>query len=446
MKKMTEGDPFLLIMSFALPLLGGNLFQQFYNIVDAAIVGRVLGGSALASVGATSSVQFLILGFCSGLAAGFGIPVAQQFGANQIGFVRSNIYHSFVLTGGFAVVLAGGCAFLCDNILRLLSTPADIYRNAYAYLFILFLGIPFTLLYNLLASVLRAVGDSKTPFLFLVFSTVLNIFLDLLCIMVLGLGCAGAAVATVFSQGVSALLCLRLFFKKYRELVPAAADRRWDVHRAGVLLSMGVPMGLQFSITAIGSMVMQSANNGLGSLYVSGFTAAQKIKQFALCPIDAFGSAAATFVSQNYGAGLKDRVRKGIRTGIVISAGYGFLIGLVLIFFGRNLSMIFMSAQHAAELDASAKYLLYMGYLFWVLGILIPVRMCVQGLGYSGKAIFGGVIEMTARSCVSLLLVPVWGFTAICITDQSAWITAAIYICIVLKYVLSAQDKTAEAG
>ena len=314
--RMTEGNPLKLILTFALPLLGGNLFQQLYNIADAAIVGKFLGSNALASVGASSSIQFLVLGFCIGICCGFAIPVAQRFGAKDLKEMRSYIFHSYLMTLFFAVFLTAACVICCHGILHLLKTPKNIYGNAYRYLLIIFFGIPFTLLYNLLAGMLRAIGDSRTPFFLLVCSTILNIGLDLLFILVFGWGCAGAAIATISAQGISGILCLLVIIKRFPILNLKKADLVYQGQKMKTLTTMGIPMGLQYSITAIGSMVMQSANNGLGSVYVSGFTAAMRIKQFAMCPFDALATAVSTFVSQNYGAGRFDRIKKGIKQGI----------------------------------------------------------------------------------------------------------------------------------
>lgn len=427
-KSMTEGRPMPLILQFALPLLVGNLLQQTYNIIDAAIVGRTLGADALAGVGASSSVQFLVLGFCIGVCCGFGIPVARSFGAKDYGKMRRDIFHGMILTGIFAVALTTLCAILCPQILRMLSTPEDIYGNAYSYLFIIFLGIPFNLLYNLLSGIYRAVGDSRTPFAFLAFSTVLNIGLDLFFILGLHLGCAGAAAATVLSQAVSGILCYIYMWKKMPLLHIKREERRLDGHTMLVMLSMGIPMGLQYSITAIGSMVMQSANNGLGSVYVSGFTAGMRIKQFAMCPFDALATGVSVFCSQNLGAGRMERVKTGIKQGTVIGILYGLAAGAVIIFFGRTLSMLFLSGEDAEILDASAKYLRCMGYFFWSLGILNVCRMCTQGLGFSGRVVFAGLMEMVARIVVSLCFVPFFGFTAICFADQAAWLSACAYV------------------
>lgn len=427
-KSMTEGSPLRLILQFSLPLLAGNLFQQTYNMVDAAIVGQTLGASALAGVGASSSVQFLVMGFCIGTAIGFSIPVAQCFGAEDYRGMRSYIFHAAVWCLAFAAVLTTLTALLCPQILRLLQTPDDIYGDAYRYLLIIFLGIPFTLLYNLLSGMLRAVGDSRTPFFFLALSAVLNIGLDVFCIMVLHWGVVGAALATVVSQAVSGVLCLALIRRRFDILHLRREDRVWNGHRAANTLRMGIPMGLQYSITAIGSMVMQSANNGLGTVYVSAFTAGMKIKQLTMCPFDALAAAVSTFAGQNCGAGRTDRIRKGLGLGLVIAALYGLLAGVVMGVFGRTMSMLFVPASESAVLDASGLYLRRLGYFYWSLGILGVARMCTQGLGYAGRAMISGAVEMVARILVSVLLVPALAYDAITFGDQSAWVSACFYI------------------
>lgn len=427
-KSMVSGKPLSLMMQFALPLLLGNLLQQTYNIIDAAIVGQILGDKALAGVGASSSIQFLVLGFCMGCCAGFGVPVAKYFGANDIHKMRKYIFNGAVLTGIIALIVTSVCAICCNQILHLLSVPQDIFDKAYSYLIVIFLGIPFTLMYNYLSSVLRSLGDSRTPFMFLAFSAILNIFLDLFCILVLKWGCAGAAIATITAQAVSGILCLVYIFKKVQVMHLEAQDRKVEGSAVKELLIMGIPTGLQFSITAIGSMVMQSANNKLGSVYVSGFTVGMRIKQFTMCPFDAFATAASVFCSQNLGAGQAKRIKQGLWQAIAVAVGYGLIAGLIMIFLGRPLSMIFVKKSAVDVLDASAKYLRCMGFFYWSLGILNVARMVTQGLGYSGRAIFSGVTEMAARIIVSLGFVGAFGYTAICFADQTAWVTATIYI------------------
>lgn len=442
-KSMTEGNPLKLLIQFAFPLLLGNLFQQTYNTMDAAIVGRFLGTDALASVGASSSVQFLILGFCIGTCCGFAIPVAQRFGAKDYRAMKSYVYHAAVLSAVIAVVLTVVCALLCPQILHMMLTPEEIYDGAYIYLLIIFLGIPFNILYNLLAGLLRSVGDSRTPFVFLAMSTVLNVFLDLFCIIVLKWGVAGAAIATITSQAMSGIFCLFYIVKKCPILHFEREHRNMQRSYSQKLLIMGLPMGLQFSITAIGSMVMQAANNGLGTVYVSGFTAGVRLKQLFMCPFDAFSTAVATFCGQNVGARRMDRVRRGILDGILITVGYGILSGLVLIFFGRNLSGLFLTGgeKAGAVMDAAGQYLRCMGYFYWTLGILNVSRQAIQGMGFAGRAVFAGVVEMAARCIVSLGFTPVFGYMAICFADQTAWVSVCLYLVPMCIYCIRKLEK-----
>ena len=433
---MTKGNPLRVMLQFAFPLLVGNLLQQTYNIIDAAIVGQNLGAQALASVGASTSVQFMVLGFCMGSCTGFGIPVAKYFGAGDLAHMKKIIFNGAIVTAAIACIITALCALLCPRILQVLSVKSDIYDNAYSYLMIIFLGLPFTLLYNYLSSILRAVGDSRTPFLFLAFSAVLNIFLDLFFIIVAGWGCAGAAFATIASQAVSGILCLIVIVRKMEVLWLSKENRVVSKDAVAELLSMGLPTGLQYSITAIGSMVMQSANNGLGGDYVAAFTAGAKLKQFTMCPFDAIATSVSVFCSQNYGAGKFDRIRKGLWEGIAVGVGYGIFAGIILIFAGRPLSMIFVSKDAAGVLDASAQYLRCMGYFYWSLGILNVTRMVTQGLGHSGRAFFSGVTEMIARTIVCMVFVGTFGYTAICFADQTAWIAACCYIAPMCFYCL----------
>lgn len=426
-KPMTEGNILKEIIIFSLPLILGNLFQQAYNLVDTSIVGKTLGSNALASVGVSSSVQFLVLGFCMGVAIGFAIPVATKFGSGDLHAMRQYVYIGGVLTAIIAAVLTVSTVVLCPSILHLLDTPTEIYPDAYRYLVTIFAGIPCSLLYNYLSGILRAIGDSKTPFMFLAFSATLNIFLDLFCIIVLDLGCFGAAIATIISQGVSGLLCLILILRKFEVLHLRKEDRVFDHDMAKHALNMGVPMGLQYSITAIGSMVMQTSNNSLGTLYVSAYAAGLKIKQFVMSPFDAFATATATFCSQNYGAEKTDRIKEGIKIGLGIAVGYSVIATIIMVFFGRSLSLLFLDESNTEILDAAAKYLKYIGLFYSLLGILNVSRQVIQGLGWSRRAMLSGAIEMVARIIVCAGFTGTFGFTAICCADQVAWIAADLY-------------------
>ena len=450
-KDMTEGESSPLDSEIRPAASGGESFAAGLQCGGRRHRGTFLGTNALAGVGASSSVQFLILGFCIGTCTGFCVPVAQRFGAGDYSTMRRFVFNSFIITAVLAVVLTILCALFCTQIVELLATPDDIFADAYIYLLVILLGIPFTLLYNLTSSIMRAVGDSRTPFLFLAFACVANIFLDIFCITTLHWGVAGAAIATITSQLMSGVFCLIYIIKKYPVLHMEKEECVVRGDLVKTLIVMGFPMGLQFSITAIGSMVMQAATNNLGSIYVSANTAASRLKNFTMCPFDAMAAAVSTFCSQNYGAKKIDRIRQGLRQGTLAGILYGIAIGLVVIFFGREMSMIFVDAGETAVLDASGDLLFYSGFFYWILGILVIVRLCVQGLGYSGRAVLSGVVEMIARTAVSLIFVPVWGFTAICFTDQAAWVTAVMYIVPTCLYclkkvgkILSAEDDGAK--
>ncbi len=312
-KELTEGAPLPLILNFTFPLLLGNILQQTYSLVDAVIVGRFLGINDLATIGASTSVVFLILGFCNGCCSGFGIPVAQKFGARDYESMRRYVSVSLQIATVMSVAIALITSLFCADILRSMQTPDNIFKGAYYYLLVTFIGVPCTFFYNLLSSIIRALGDSKTPFWFLLFSTILNIVLDLFCILVLKWGVAGAGIATVVSQGISALLCYLYMYKHFPILQGTADDRRFRLPIARNLLYIGVPMGLQFSITAIGSILLQSANNALGTACVAAFTAAMRIKMFVICAFESLGIAMATYTGQNYGAGKPERIWQGIK-------------------------------------------------------------------------------------------------------------------------------------
>ena len=442
---MTKGSPLRLIVFFTIPVLLGNIFQNVYNLMDSIIVGRFLGVNALAAVGATGTLTFLVFGWITGMTGGFGILLAQSFGAGDEKRLRHYTVMSLYLCVAMAVLMTAGLLLANRGILKLMNTPDTILDDTAGYIGIIYAGLPVTIAYNMLSSVSRSLGDSRTPLIFLIISSVLNIILDIVLITVIPLGVRGAAYATVIAQVVSAVACFFYVKKKYEILKIRKGEWGFSWASAGRLLMMGLPMGLQFSITAIGSMVMQSANNGLGSVCVSGFTAGMRIKQFTMCPFDAFATAASVFCSQNLGAGKADRIKQGLRQGIAVAVGYGAFAGLILIFAGRTLSMIFVSEDSVEVLDASAKYLRCMGYFYWTLGILNVCRMVTQGLGYSGRAVFSGVMEMLARTIVSLGFVGMFGFTAICFADQTAWVAASLYIAPTCLYCIRKSTKKLEA-
>lgn len=427
-KDMTSGSTMKLILGFAVPLLMGMLFQQVYSLVDTIIVGRFLGVSALAAVGATGSINFLIVGFCQGICNGFALPVAQRFGAKDYDGLRKYVGNSAVLSIIFGGAITLITVIACRPILELMQTPADIIDLSYHYIVVIFAGIPAIMLYNILSAYLRSLGDSITPVIFLVLSAGLNIGLDLLFIVTFHWGVFGAAFATVLSQAVSGILCLILIIKKFDILHLAHDDWRLDWRYSKYLLIMGLPMGLQYSITAIGSVILQASVNTLGSTAVASMTAGSKISMFVVCPFDALGSTMATFGGQNVGAGRLDRLGRGLRSAVILGAIYSALILVVLIFFGRDLILLFVSAKEAAVIAQAKQFLVTNAAFYLMLALVNIVRFLIQGMGFSGFAVFAGVFEMVARTLIGLVFVPIFGFTAACFASPLAWIFADCFL------------------
>ena len=427
-KDMTSGSTMKLILGFAVPLLMGMLFQQVYSLVDTIIVGRFLGVSALAAVGATGSINFLIVGFCQGICNGFALPVAQRFGAKDYDGLRKYVGNSAVLSIIFGGAITLITVIACRPILELMQTPADIIDLSYHYIVVIFAGIPAIILYNILSAYLRSLGDSITPVIFLVLSAGLNIGLDLLFIVTFHWGVFGAAFATVLSQAVSGILCLILIIKKFDLLHLKREDWKLDWGYSRYLLIMGLPMGLQYSITAIGSVILQASVNTLGSTAVASMTAGSRISMFVVCPFDALGSTMATFGGQNVGAGRLDRLGRGLRSAVILGAIYSALILVILIFFGRDLILLFVSAKEAAVIAQAKQFLVTNAAFYLMLALVNIVRFLIQGMGFSGFAVFAGVFEMVARTLVGLVFVPIFGFTAACSANPLAWIFADCFL------------------
>ena len=435
LREMTSGPSLPLILNFTFPLLLGNLLQQTYSLVDVAIVGRFLGIDALASVGASTSVVFLILGFCNGCCGGFSIPVAQKFGARDYVTMRRYVSVSLKLAAMMSIVVAVITSLLCGFILRTMQTPENIFEGAYIYLLITFIGVPCTFFYNLLSCIIRALGDSKTPFWFLLLSTALNIVLDLFFILSLGWGVAGAGIATVFSQGFSAVLCYVYMYRKFDILKTEPSDRVFRKNLARQLLSIGVPMGLQFSITAIGSIMLQSANNALGTACVAAFTAAMRIKMFVMCPLDALGMAMATYSGQNYGAGKPERIWMGIKSATLMMVAYSVAIAIVMWGLAGKFALLFISPDETEIMKDTVLFLHINTSFFILLGLLSILRYSIQGVGYTRLSMFSGVAEMVARVLVSLILVPALGFLGVCLGDPTAWLFANLFLIPAFIYV-----------
>lgn len=431
-KDMTQGKPMKLILGFAIPTLLGYLFQQFYNLVDTLIVGRYLGVNPLAAVGSTGSINFLVIGFCMGVCVGFSIPVAHKFGAGDYVGLRKYVANCTWLGIAFSAIMTFVTVVFCQDILELMNTPLDIIEDAYAYIVVIFIGIPTVFLYNILSGIIRALGDSKTPVFFLVFSSLANIGLDLLFIVTFQMGVAGAAWATVISQGVSGALCLIFLIKKFEILRISKEEWKPDAHMMGSLCSMGIPMGLQYSITAIGSVILQTAVNGLGSLAVASVTAAGKIGGFLACPFDAMGSTMATYGGQNIGAKKLKRIKAGLFDCIKLGAVYSVIAFIIAFFFGAPLGKLFVEAEDAAMVaqitDNVRLFLIINTAFYFPLALVNIIRFMIQGIGFPTFAILAGVLEMIARSLAGFVLVPMFGFPAAAMGSPIAWIFADAFL------------------
>lgn len=444
MKDMTVGSPMRLIINFFIPLLLGMLFQQFYSMMDTIIVGRCLGVNALAAVGSTGSVNFMIIGFCMGVCNGFAIPVAQRFGARDGHGLRKFVANSAWLSIAFAVIMTIATCLLCTQIMTWMKTPADIFKDANTYIFIIFLGIPATYLYNLLSGVIRSLGDSKSPLFFLVVSSVLNIILDFLFIMTFDMGVAGAAWATVISQAVSGIGCLFYMKHKFEILRISREEWKFDTKCMKILCGMGIPMGLQYSITAIGSVILQTAVNTLGSSAVAAITAGGKVTMFFCCPFDAMGSTMATYAGQNVGAGKLERVRKGMLSCCLLGLIYSVIAFVFMLLFGKYTALLFMEASEKAILGNVTTFLVINCAFFFPLSLVNIIRFTIQGMGYSVLAICAGICEMIARSVVGFIFVPFLGFVAACYASPVAWVCADLFLVPAFFYCMHRLQKVYE--
>lgn len=428
-KDLTSGSPLKVILMFTLPLVLGNLFQQFYALADTIIVGRFCGVGALASVGATGSVNYLILGFVIGVCNGFAIPIAQLFGARDYSDLRRHVANAAWLCIAGSVVLTVTTVALTRPMMQLMQTPADILDGAVIYIGWIFAGIPFIFLYNMVAAIMRALGDSKTPLYFLILTSALNIGLDLLFIIPFQMGVLGAALATDISQVISGVLSFLYLSRKFDVLKMQKADFAYSKKACARLLGIGIPMGLQCSITAIGSVIMQWAVNVLGSTAVAAVTAAGKTQSLLTVPMESVGTAMATYAGQNLGASRMDRVRQGVNSAMLIILIYGVASAFVLHFTDVQIMGLFLDTAKEVDIVAMGREYLFWNSVFFVpLGALIIWRYTIQGLGFSTLAMMAGVAEMVARTVVAIALVPVLGYFGAELSNPAAWIAACVFL------------------
>lgn len=428
-KDLTSGSPLKVILLFTLPLVLGNLFQQFYALADTIIVGRYCGVSALASVGSTGSINYLILGFVIGVCNGFAIPIAQLFGARDYHDLRRHVANAAWLCLAASVMLTIVTVALTRPMLVMMQTPADILDGAETYIGWIFAGIPFIFLYNMVAGIMRALGDSKTPLYFLILTSALNIGLDLLFVIPFQMGILGAALATDISQVISGVASFVYLRKKFAVLSMEPGEAQLDRRVCQRLLGIGLPMGLQCSITAIGSVVVQWAVNMLGSTAVAAITAANKTMNLLTVPLESIGTAMATYAGQNLGAARMDRVRQGVRSALVVASVYAVAALVILHFADVHIMGLFLDTAAEVEIVAMGRSYLFWNSAFFIpLGALIVWRYSIQGLGFSTLAMLAGVAEMAARTLVAITLVPLFGYFGAELANPAAWIAACLFL------------------
>lgn len=430
-KEMTHGKPLPLILGFCIPTLVGNLFQQFYSMVDAIIVGKFIDVDALAAVGSTGSINFLIIGFTMGITSGSGILPSQSFGAGNYSEMRKYIANAVYLCIITTVIVTSLALGFCYPLLRIMQTPDDIIGLAYDYIAVVFGGICVTMAYNLMASILRAMGDSRSPLYFLIFASIINIGLDILFIVVCGMGVAGAGWATVISQGFSAVLCFIYMKKTFPILSFEKGEMAFSKERIIAIAKLGVPMGLQHSITAIGSILLQSAVNGLGKVTMAAVTAAGKMQSIMIAPMETLGVTMATYSGQNLGAEKYRRIKNGLNCSFVTGFSYSIIAILMVLFLSRPLCLLFVDAEETQVIEQAVRFIRISAFFYPVLSVLFITRSSLQGLGYSFLAMMAGACELLARTVVALFLIAPFGFNAACFASPIAWVAATSLLVVV---------------
>lgn len=427
-KNMTEGNPLKIILLFSIPVLLGNIFQQFYNMVDTIIVGQYLGEEALAAVGSTGCIMFLVLGFANGIAQGFGVMVSHSYGARDYKLLKHYVALSLMLTVIVSAVLTVITVASSRQLLLWMNTPENIIDLADSYIKVIFAGIILTMGYNVAAGILRGIGDSKTPLYFLILSSILNIVLDIFLIVVVKLGTAGAAYATIISQGVSALLCYIYMFRKFEVLKIAREDFYMD--RSGVInmLSIGIPMALNYSVTAVGTMIFQSAVNIFGSSVVAAYTAASKVSNIATQTMPTLGTAMATYCGQNLGARKYERIFAGMRQAFFLCFAAAGLAAAICCLGGRFIVGWFISNPSEEIYSYAMEYLYIISWFMIPLAWIFAYRNGLQGLNQGFVPMISGVVELVSRYAIILFCADSFGYTGVCFADPAAWVTTGILL------------------
>ncbi|MGM0165240.1 MATE efflux family protein [Enterococcus sp. AZ135] len=421
MKELTHGNPAKLIILFALPLFVGNVFQQFYSMVDMVVVGQTLGKDALAAVGATSSVSFLIIGFAQGLTAGLSIITAQRFGAQDAQGVRKSFATSIIISLGVTIVLTALSLIFLRPLLLLMQTPPELLNQAQEFISVILGGIFASMSFNLLSNMVRALGDSRTP-LFLAFAVVINVVLDLVFIIYFHMGVAGAGFATVIAQIAASLMCIWFIRRKIPLLQISRKHFSFDKADFRIHLNAALPMGFQSSIIAIGAVILQSALNTLGTDVVAAQTTANRIDQLAILPMMSFGITMATFTAQNLGAKEYGRILQGVKQCLLMSGAFSIFAGILVITCGQYFVALFVSRSETRVFELAQIYFNINGSLYWILAILFILRYTLQGLGQAKIPTIAGIMELVMRSFAAIILTHAFGFIGAAFASPLAWI------------------------
>lgn len=427
-KDMTVGNPIKLILLFSIPVIIGNIFQQFYSMVDAIIVGQYVGSDALAAVGSTGSLVFTTIGFSLGLTIGFSIIISQKFGAHDMQAVRKVIAMSIYLSLIFAIFMTITGVVLARPVLQMLNTPDDILDYATSYLQFMYAGSAGLIFYNLFACILRAIGDSKTPLWFLILASVLNVGLDLLFVIVIPMGTSGVGLATTLSQSISAILCALYAWKKHEELRMSKEDFIWDTAIVKHLLKFGTQSAFQNSVTGIGIVIVQVAVNGFGTVFVAAYTSASKIQLLVIQPLISLGNAMSTYCAQNLGAGKLDRIKEGVHKSLILVVIFTLIAVVCCYGFGDVLTTMFVGEEEVEVIEYSFAYLRRISLFYIVLGLLFVYRSSLHGIGNAMLPMLSGFLELLMRFGATLIFPVIFGFAGIPYVELSAWLGATILL------------------
>lgn len=427
--KMTEGRPLTLLIKFMFPIFLGFVFQQLYNMVDTVIVGRFVSPEALAAVGSTGTINFLIIGIASGLTTGYTVLISQKYGAGDLVGTRRSFVNAIILGVISTAIITVIAVAIMNPLLHLMNTPEDIYNDAYSYITTICAGCITIIGYNLFAASLRAIGNSRTPLYFLILSACLNIGLDLLFIVVFHMGTFGAALATDVSQGTSAVLCFLYILKKVDVLKPKRSDWRPDKIYTAKQLNIGIPMALQFGITASGTMVMQASINIYGSIAVGGFTAAGKVANLMTAGMPSIGQTMAAYVGQNFGKGDLGRVHRGTKSAMLIMTVYSLIVGVLsIVALPGIVSLFFDKGVNIADYLPYAKtYMYFSAPMYIPLAMIFIYRNSMQGCGYGKTALMLGVMELVARLSTAFVSLKIQSYSVAVMGDAMAWLTTGIF-------------------